>query len=68
MKYYFYHKFIYINFSFKSARGMWESWGEGGVWELKAAFGNLAEHFLPAQWLPQYAICAKRVDDFLHKH
>lgn len=65
--YYLCHKFICINFSFKSVGEAWESWGEGGVYELKAVFGNLAERFLPARWLPQYAICAKRGDDFLHK-
>lgn len=56
-----------ILISLKSVGEGWETWGEGGVYELEAAFGNSTEHFLPAQWLPQYAICAERVDDFLHK-
>lgn len=66
MKYYHGHKFLSINFPSKR-RGRARRAGEGGVYKLKAAFGNSSQHFLPAQWLPQYAICAEWVDDFLHK-
>lgn len=67
-KYYPNDKFFYVNLSLKLVGEGWESWGKVAVYKLEAAFGNSAERFLPAQWLPQHAICAKRVDDFLHKH
>ena len=41
--------------------------GEGTVYELIAGLGDSAKHFLPVQWLPQYAVCAKWVDDFLRE-
>ena len=58
IKHYLYHKFICMNLSLKSMGEGWENWGEGGEYELGAAFGD--DGYPGMQFV-------QNVDDFLHK-